>query len=82
MEIHSRGGPFVFGPLPQLHRVLVVLTALAAGVASGAWIGHFSPLPVAAVAGALWGGLAGILLSYVLLHDFHRRAHPVRVRRH
>jgi membrane associated rhomboid family serine protease len=81
MEIHSRSGAHVFGPLPQLHRVLVVLTALAVGIASGAWIAHYSPLPIAAVAGALWGALAGVLLGFVLLHDFRHRGHRVRVRR-
>ena len=71
----------MFGPLPQLHRVLVLLTALVVGVASGAWIVHYSPLPVAAVAGAAWGAVAGLLLSYVLLHDFHHRPRPVRAHR-
>lgn len=71
----------MFGPLPQLHRVLVVLTAIAVGVAAGAWVGHFTPMPVAAIAGALWGAAAGLLLGYVLLHDFHHGARPVRVRR-
>ena len=70
----------MFGPLPQFHRMLVVLTTLVAGVLSGTWIGLFSPMPVAAVAGAAWGALAGLLLSYVLVHDFHHRR-AVRVRR-
>lgn len=72
----------MFGPLPQFHRVLVVLTTLVVGVLSGAWIAHFSPMPVAAVAGAAWGAVAGLLLSYVLVHDFHHHPRAVRVRRH
>jgi membrane associated rhomboid family serine protease len=71
----------VFGPLPQFHRMLVVLTTLVAAVLSGAWIAHFSPLPVAAVAGAAWGAVAGLLLAYALVHDFHHQR-AVRVRRH
>jgi hypothetical protein len=72
----------VFGPLPRLHRMLVVLTALAVGIASGIWIAQFSSLPTAAVAGVGWGALAGLVLGFVLLHDFHHRPRPARVRRH
>jgi hypothetical protein len=72
----------VFGPLPRLHRLLVVITVLAVGIASGIWVAQFSSLSAAAAAGAGWGALAGILLGFVLLHDFHHRPRPVRVRRH
>jgi hypothetical protein len=72
----------VFGPLPQLHRLLVVLTAVVVGVASGLWVAQFSALPAAAIAGTLWGAIAGIGLGYVLLHDFHHRPRAIRVRRH
>ncbi|WP_243057367.1 hypothetical protein [Nocardioides sp. SR21] len=72
----------MIGPLPRLHRLLVVAVALIVAIASGAWVAHFSPLPVAAVAGAMWGFFAGIVLAYVLVHDFHAHPHPVRLRRH
>jgi di/tricarboxylate transporter len=72
----------VFGPLPLLHRILVVATVLAVGVVSGIWIAQFASAPAAAAAGASWGALAGMLLAFVLLHDFHHRPRPVRVRRH
>jgi uncharacterized membrane protein AbrB (regulator of aidB expression) len=72
----------VFGPLPRLHQLLVVLTTLAVGIASGIWLTQFSTVPTAAVAGACWGAAAGLSLSYLLLHDFHHRPRPVRVRRH
>jgi len=72
----------VFGPLPALHRLLVLATVLAVGITSGVWIAHFSTVPAAAAAGAAWGALAGLLLGYVLLHDFHHRPRAVRVRRH
>jgi hypothetical protein len=71
----------VFGPLPRLHRLLVVLTVLAVGVTSGIWMAHFFTLPAAAAAGALWGALAGVGLGYLLLHDFHHRPRVARVRR-
>lgn len=72
----------MIGPLPRLHRLLVVAVALIVAIASGAWVAHFSPLPVAAAAGAMWGFFAGLVLAYVLVHDFHHQPHAVRVRRH
>jgi len=76
-------GKHVFGPLPRLHRLLVVTTVLVVAVGSGAWLAHFTALPAAAAAGAAWGAVAGLLLSFVLLHDFHHRPRPARVvRRH
>jgi len=94
MEVGRRGahlreprpawnGVHVFGPLPQLHRLALVATALLVGVASGAWLAHFTAVPVAVSAGAVIGAFAGILLGYALVHDFHAHARPVRVtRRH
>jgi hypothetical protein len=82
MEFHSRSGErSMFGPLPQLHRVLVIVTALAVGIVSGIWVAQVASLPTAAVAGAGWGAFAGLLLGLVLLHDFHQRPRTVRVRR-
>lgn len=70
----------MFGPLPRLHRFLVVAIALAVGLVAGIWFVNSTPLPALVAAGIGWGILAGLLLAYVLLHDFqHRR--PVRVRR-
>ena len=72
----------VIGPLPRLHRLIVVAAALIVAIASGAWLAHFSPLTDAVAVGAIWGGLAGIVLAYVLVHDFHAHPHAIRVRRH
>jgi hypothetical protein len=72
----------VFGPLPQLHRILVVVTALVVGILSGVWLAQLIDGPSVVAAGVGWGLLAGLLLDYVLLHDFQHRARPVRVRRH
>ena len=72
----------MFGPLPQLHRILVVVTALVVGILSGVWLAQLIDGPSVVAAGVGWGLLAGLLLDYVLLHDFQHRGRPVRVRRH
>ena len=71
----------MFGPLPRLHRTLVVVTTLIVGMLAGIWLVNATTVPALAAAGVGWGLLAGLLLNYVLLHDFHRRPDPVRVRR-
>lgn len=81
MEVHSRSETTVFGPLPRLHRLLVIVTALVVGVLSGIWLVEIVGAPILIGAGIGWGILAGLLLNYVLLHDFHQRTRPVRVRR-
>jgi hypothetical protein len=56
----------VLGPLPQLHRVLVLMIATAAGLISGTWAAQFGAAP------SLWvlaGGLAGIGAGAVLVHQ-------------
>jgi len=58
----------MLGPLPYLHRLVVIAIVLLVGMASGAWIAHFTPLPVAAGAGALVGALAGLGAAYLLVH--------------
>jgi hypothetical protein len=82
MEIHSASGVAVFGPLPQLHRILVILTALVVGVLSGVWLAQLVAGPALIVAGIGWGLLAGLGLNYLLLHDFRHDARPVRIHRH
>ncbi|WP_155993311.1 hypothetical protein [Nocardioides sp. URHA0020] len=72
----------MFGPLPQLHRILVILTSLVVGVLSGVWLAQLVAGPAAIAAGVGWGLLVGLLLDYVLLHDFRHHPRPVRVRRH
>lgn len=71
----------MFGPLPRLHRILVVVTTLIVGMLAGIWLVSQTSVPALAAAGVGWGLLAGLLLNYVLLHDFHRRPDPIRVRR-
>jgi hypothetical protein len=64
----------MLGPLPYLHRVAVVSAVLLTAIASGAWIAHFTLVPVAVGAGAVAGGLAGLVVAYALVHT----APPVR----
>lgn len=73
----------MLGPLPRLHRLVVVAVTLLVGVASGAWVAAFTPLAVAVSAGAAGGALAGLLAAYLLLHEAHHSDHPrpIRVRR-
>ena len=76
------GGSHVLGPLPALYRLVVVGVVLVVGVCSGAWIALFTPLQVAALAGALVGAAAGVLAGFALVHDFsHGRQDRVRRRR-
>jgi hypothetical protein len=79
----QNGETHVFGPLPPLHRTLLVVAALVVGVASGAWLAHLTAMPVAISAGAALGAVGGSLLAFALVHDFHPRPRPARVvRRH
>ena len=71
----------MFGPLPKLHRLLVVVAALVVGMLSGVWLVNVTGVPALLSAGIGWGLVAGLMLNYVLLHDFQHRARPVRVRR-
>lgn len=80
----------MFGRLPVLHQVLIVAIGLAVGIVAGVWIAHFTSLRLALSAGGFLGGVAGLLLAFAILHDFHephdpggsqRRTRPVRVRR-
>ena len=77
----QNGGPAVLGPLPRLHRLLLIATVLVVGIASGAWIAMFTPLPVAVTAGAMVGAVAGLLLGYLLVHDFSQPTRSLRVHR-
>lgn len=77
----QNGGPAVLGPLPRLHRLLLTATVLVVGIASGAWIALFTPLPVAVTAGAMVGAVAGLLLGYLLVHDFSQPTRSLRVHR-
>ncbi len=71
----------MLGPLPYLHRLLLVCIALVVSGGIGAWFGNLPAVPVGVSLGVLVGLVAGVGASYLLLHDFrHGGAHPARVR--
>ena len=79
-ESGQKGGTPMLGPLPRLYRSLVASVALVVFIACGIWLAQMLPLPGG---GLLLGTSAGLLIAFVLVHDFHRkRAQPARVVRH
>ncbi|MFL6127839.1 MAG: hypothetical protein ACJ73E_02090 [Mycobacteriales bacterium] len=71
----------MFGPLPLLHKVVLVAITLLAGVIAGAWVAHMTPLPVAVSVGALAGGVLGLVASYAVIHQPQPRAIRIHRRR-
>lgn len=72
----------MFGPLPALHRLLLVVGALVVCTGIGLWAGVMPEVPLNLRAGLLAGSSAGAAAAFVLVHDFHRRrTRPARARR-
>jgi hypothetical protein len=71
----------MFGPLPLLHKVVLVAITLLGGVIAGAWVAHMTPLPVAVSVGALAGGVLGLVTSYAVIHQPQPRAIRIHRRR-
>ena len=78
-----RGRHSVFGPLPRLHRMLLVAAALAVFVGIGAWLGAEPTVPVRMAGGIAIGAALGLVATFLVLHDFHHRSgyQPLRDRR-
>lgn len=57
------------GPLPALHRLLIVGLVLLLSVATGVWLAGRQELPLG---GYGVGVVAGSLLAFLLVHDFRR----------
>lgn len=70
----------MFGPLPRLYRLLIVVVAVVAFLGAGALVAQLSAVPVPLPLGALLGALAGVAVSWALVHDFHGRPRPQSVR--
>ena len=71
----------MLGPLPYFHRVVVIVAVVVTAVASGAWVAHFSAVPVAVGGGAVVGGLTGLAVAYALVHPAtHTGAQPQPIR--
>jgi hypothetical protein len=72
----------MLGPLPTLHRFVLVLAALAVCTGIGFWLGAMPQVPLNLRVGLLVGVAAGVAAAFVLVHDFHeRQARAARVRR-
>jgi hypothetical protein len=59
----------LFGPLPQLHRLLFVAVALLVCVALGAWVAYMTPIPLLWTSGAALGAVLGVGATYLLVHQ-------------
>lgn len=71
----------MLGPLPYLHRLLLVSIAVLVSTGIGAWFGLLPTVPVGVSLGVLIGLVAGAGAAYLLIHDFHHgQSHPARVR--
>jgi hypothetical protein len=72
----------MFGPLPTLHRLLLVVGAVVVCVGIGLWFGAMPEVPLNLRVGLLAGAAAGVAAAFALVHDFHHRgARPARARR-
>lgn len=72
----------MLGPLPTLHRFVLVLGALVVCIGIGFWLGAMPDIPLNLRVGLLAGTAAGVATAFVLVHDFHRQqARPARARR-
>jgi hypothetical protein len=63
----------MLGPLPVLYRVTVVVVALVASLAAGAWLAVFTPMPTPTGTGLLVGLGLGVLAATVLVHQTPHR---------
>jgi predicted histidine transporter YuiF (NhaC family) len=63
----------MLGPLPALHRYLLVLAALVVCMGIGLWFGAVPEIPLNLRVGLVAGAAAGVAAAFVLVHDFHQR---------
>lgn len=72
----------MFGPLPTLHKLALVLAALVVGAGIGLWMGVMPEVPLNVRVGLLTGTGVGVVAAFALVHDFHeRQSRQARVRR-
>ncbi len=63
----------MFGPLPALHRFVMIFAAVSVCVAIGAWFGFDPEFALDIPLGLVAGTGAGVAAAFLLIHDFHRR---------
>jgi hypothetical protein len=72
----------MFGPLPTLHKIVLVVAALVVCVGIGLWVGVMPVIPLNVRVGLISGTVVGAVAAFALVHDFHEhQSRPVRARR-
>lgn len=75
----------MLGPLPSLHRIVLVLSAVAVCVGIGVWLGTMPEVALNVRLGLIAGAATGLAAAFVLVHDFEQRERqqaPARRRTH
>jgi len=74
----------MLAPLPRLHRVVLTLLVLGLGIVGGVVAAQAWGLSLP-VGGLVVGSAAGLMIGFLLVHDFHHHAtveaRPARVLR-
>lgn len=63
----------MLGPLPSLHRIVLVLSAVAVCVGIGVWLGMMPEVALNVRLGLIAGAATGLAAAFVLVHDFEQR---------
>lgn len=63
----------MLGPLPTLHRFVLVLSAIVVFAGIGIVLGVMPEVALNVRLGLLAGAATGIAAAFVLVHDFHQR---------
>ena len=71
----------MLGPLPLLHKYALVLSAVLVCLGIGFWVGTVPEVALNLRVGLLAGAGAGLAAAFALVHDFHHRQRPARLRR-
>ena len=73
----------MLGPLPQLHRSLVVAITVVTCAAIASWVAHDTALQLAVAGATVLGALVGVPLALLVVQPPQRELRTVRVlRRH